>query len=320
MSDGYAKIFASIYDGTLAEHWQALVTFQQLMILSNARGVVDMTPFSISRRTGIPLEIIEAGIAVLAAPDPRSRSKEADGRRIVLLDPDRDWGWRLVNHAYYRGLMSATDKKEADRIRIATKRDKVRHDATDRDMSQPSQEVADVAQAEAEAEATTTTTEARPTHHATNARDAARGVEDGPSPSSPAPDPKPHGMAVATAIALRKRGLRCTAQHPDLTAAEAEGVTVDAVIAMADAYPDKPFGYVISAARRQHAESPRTVTAAQPRAGPQTAPISKTAAAFAALDRIANGNASHADAIDTTAALVHIADRPRLAAPAGAEP
>ena len=61
-----------MYDGTLATKgpWQALVTFQQLIILADRNGEVDMTPEAISRRTTIPLEIIEHGIKAL---EERSR-------------------------------------------------------------------------------------------------------------------------------------------------------------------------------------------------------------------------------------------------------
>ena len=74
----YGKVFDSMYDGTLASRgpWQALVTFQQLIVLATPDGVVDMTADAISRRTSIPLEIIELGIAKLMEPDARSRTPD----------------------------------------------------------------------------------------------------------------------------------------------------------------------------------------------------------------------------------------------------
>ena len=120
----YGKVFEQIYDSTVSECWQALVTFQQMIILADCDGTVDMTPESISRRTNIPLEIISEGIRNLEQPDRQSRSPLEDGRRIVRLDIHREWGWRVVNHGFYRGLKSREDKKEADRTRIAEKRKK----------------------------------------------------------------------------------------------------------------------------------------------------------------------------------------------------
>lgn len=68
----YARIFQTIYDGTLVEDWRALVTFEQMLILCDADGIIDMTARAISRRTGIPIEHIEAGIRVLASSDTHS--------------------------------------------------------------------------------------------------------------------------------------------------------------------------------------------------------------------------------------------------------
>ena len=108
--------------GAISNNWRALVAFQQLIILSDADGVVDMTPESIARRTNIPLDIIEDGLRLLEEPDPQSRPPSEDGRRIVRLDKNRDWGWQLVNHGYYRNLASREAKKAADRDRIAANR------------------------------------------------------------------------------------------------------------------------------------------------------------------------------------------------------
>jgi hypothetical protein len=110
----YGKLFASMYDGTLATKgpWQAIVAFQQFLALADAAGWVDMTPEAISRRTTIPLEIIQTGIAALELPDPESRSPAEEGRRIVRLDPDRAWGWRIVNHEHYKKLRAAEERRE----------------------------------------------------------------------------------------------------------------------------------------------------------------------------------------------------------------
>lgn len=135
----YGKVFESIYDGTLHGHWQAIVTMQQLIVLANQDGVVDMTPKAISDRTTIPLEIIEAGLEHLAKADPFSRTPGDDGRRIALLDDHRPWGWRLVNHAKYRALRNLEQKREADRQRQAKNRKKTSGVAI---VSRPVQKVA----------------------------------------------------------------------------------------------------------------------------------------------------------------------------------
>ena len=111
----YGKIFESIYDGTLAEDWRALITFQQMIILCDAEGIIDMTPTAIARRTGIPIEHIESGIKILENPDPYSRSPKKDGRRIERLDEHRAWGWSIVNHESYRNIKSVEEIREYKR-------------------------------------------------------------------------------------------------------------------------------------------------------------------------------------------------------------
>lgn len=140
----YTKVFRSIYDGTLADNWKALVTFQQFLILCDESGVVDMTLSAMSRTTGIPLEILQEGVEHLESADPMSRTPDMEGRRIARLDEHRTWGWFLVNFKKYKDLRHREEKKEADRVRISAKRseakattcDNTRQDATGSDASQ----------------------------------------------------------------------------------------------------------------------------------------------------------------------------------------
>lgn len=153
----YGKLFASMYDGTLYGHWQAIVAFQQMIVLCDSDGLIDMTPQAIAARTSIPLEIIQEGIKILEEPDPYTRTPGEDGKRIARLDDHRPWGWRIINYHVYRDLVAMMDKRKADRERIAEKRAISRNAslgvATSRNISRMSQAVADVAHAEAEVEA-----------------------------------------------------------------------------------------------------------------------------------------------------------------------
>ena len=110
----FGKLFSSMYDGSLATRgpWQALVTFQQFIILADRTGIVDMTAEAIARRTTVPLEILKLGITALEQPDSDSRSPELDGRRIVRLSDTREWGWQIVNHAKYRRIRSEDERRE----------------------------------------------------------------------------------------------------------------------------------------------------------------------------------------------------------------
>lgn len=108
----FAKLFMQMYESTIAEDWQGLITFQQLCILCDWYGIIDMTPRSISRLTCLPQDIIEAGLKTLEQPDPDSRTKECEGRRIVRLDPEREWGWQIVNFEKYRDLIEPDSREQ----------------------------------------------------------------------------------------------------------------------------------------------------------------------------------------------------------------
>jgi hypothetical protein len=140
----YGKIFESMYDGSLVSGapWQALVTFQQMIVLADRMGILDMTPEAISRRTGIPFEIISEGIVWLEKPDPKSRSKKEEGRRIIPLSADRDWGWRIVNHEEYRKLRSQEERREYDAERKRREREEAKRKAAK--SADPEPDLADV--------------------------------------------------------------------------------------------------------------------------------------------------------------------------------
>lgn len=140
------------------------------------------------------------------------------------------------------------------------------------------------------------------------------GVCEIPIPGTPMPEPNP---AVIAAVALRKRGLRVTAQHPDLLAAVAEGVTVAALLDMAETYPDKPAGYVISACRRQRADEAAPTPSPRAGAPPPRALPSKTLAGIHALQELGYGITQ--PTFDTPG-LAAAGDHPGLDAIGHAEP
>ncbi len=154
----YAKIFSQIYDGTLCTKgpWQALVTFQQMLVLADQDGGVDMTPEAISRRTTIPLEIIRMGIKELCEPDPESRSPDEDGRRLLPLREGRSWGWTIVNYKRYRQLQRESERREYHRNywhKRPVKSSAEQQNSTKLNTPQLTQHNQPIAEAEAEAEA-----------------------------------------------------------------------------------------------------------------------------------------------------------------------
>jgi len=121
----FAKIFASIYDSSIADDWKLRLVFQDMLVLADKDGVVDMTPQAISRRTNVPLDIVLDGIALLEGEDHESRTPDENGRRLLRLDPHREWGWKIVNYLKYRESatkemlrMGDADRKRAYRAKF----------------------------------------------------------------------------------------------------------------------------------------------------------------------------------------------------------
>lgn len=133
MSDGYTPVFNSVFDGTLYGKWPESAVWLTMLALCDSRGQIDKSYEAIAGQTGWPMELLKEGIAALMSPDPRSRSPAEDGRRLVLIDPAREWGWRVVNVQLYRrkasGQNQIVDGRNAEKVR----RYKDRHRQTPRD-------------------------------------------------------------------------------------------------------------------------------------------------------------------------------------------
>lgn len=122
----YAKVFTQIYDSSIADDWQVRVVFEDFLILGFPDGIVDMTLEAVSARTRIPIEIVSRAVKALEQPDPKSRTPDHEGRRLVLLDNHRDWGWFIVNYEKYKAIKREFDKKSYMRKFMQDKRERER--------------------------------------------------------------------------------------------------------------------------------------------------------------------------------------------------
>jgi len=118
----YVKLFNQIFDSSIAEDCDARHIFMDLLILADQEGRVDMTTEAIARRINVPLERLQSAINTLSAPDPMSRSKDYEGRRLIPLDPERPWGWLCVNYCSYKGLRDEDARREYQKEWVKKKR------------------------------------------------------------------------------------------------------------------------------------------------------------------------------------------------------
>lgn len=145
---GYTPVFDSVFLGSLCGKYPDLPVWLVLLALQQRGGIIDAHPSYIATVSGIPQADIEAAIARFCEPDPHSRTKDHDGRRLEPLE-GRGFGWRVLNHEKYR---AKARKQEYDTARTesgadASRKKESRRVPTNHDKSRR------VPPSEAEAEA-----------------------------------------------------------------------------------------------------------------------------------------------------------------------
>lgn len=84
-----------------------------MLILCDTDGYVGASIPGIARAAGVTLTEAEDAIRKLSGPDPHSRTKKDDGRRIV----EADRGWRILNFLDHLDRLSSERAKARDRVR-----------------------------------------------------------------------------------------------------------------------------------------------------------------------------------------------------------
>ncbi len=99
---GYTPLFDTLTKGTLCGKWPDIGLWPIVLSMADKNGVIDATPAYIAGVTGLAVDEVVACMARFCEPDPYSRSQEANGARLRLVDEHRQWGWLVVNHSKYR--------------------------------------------------------------------------------------------------------------------------------------------------------------------------------------------------------------------------
>jgi hypothetical protein len=113
---GYTKLFSSIIGSTIwREDNDTRIVWITMLAMADKDGVVEASVPGLADFSRISVDGTRAALAKLMAPDPDSRSKEFDGRRVE----EQDGGWRLLNHAKYRAKLSEIERREYKRAKQA---------------------------------------------------------------------------------------------------------------------------------------------------------------------------------------------------------
>lgn len=99
---GYTPLFSTLTEGTLYGKWPHTGIWACLLSMVDQHGLINRNPLMIATAVGVPIEQLLACIKDFMSPDPESQSQENEGRRLELIDPARQWGWRVINIGKYR--------------------------------------------------------------------------------------------------------------------------------------------------------------------------------------------------------------------------
>ena len=105
---GYTKLFSSIVTSTIwRESDHVRLVWVTMLALADQHGVIEASVPGLADMARVSRSLCEDALRVLSSPDPDSRTKDADGRRIE----ECDGGWKLINHRKYREKMSDADRR-----------------------------------------------------------------------------------------------------------------------------------------------------------------------------------------------------------------
>jgi len=156
----FTKLFNSILDSTIwQEPLETKVVWITMLAMCDRTGEVHASVPGLAKRAGVTLQQCNAALACLESPDEYSRTKTHDGRRIREIDG----GWELLNHAKYRALLSAEERREYNKNKQAQYRAEKAEREKCKNVNDMSMTVNDnvsnahITEAEAEAEAYTDT-------------------------------------------------------------------------------------------------------------------------------------------------------------------
>ena len=149
MAENYTKLFGSIISSTIwTEDDQTRILWITLLAMADKNGEIQGSIPGLARIAGINIEDAKKAFHKFLSPDPYSRTKDDEGRRLEEVEG----GWALINHAKYRKMASKEDSKAKNAERQRRYREKQKRNASVTDSNASVTPSRDIAEAEAEAD------------------------------------------------------------------------------------------------------------------------------------------------------------------------
>lgn len=119
MSMTFTKLFSSITESTVwYEPDSTRLVWITMLAMSDRQGRVWASIPGLAGRARVAIEACRVALQCFLSPDPDSRTKDFEGRRIEEIEG----GWRLLNHAKYRELRDEEERKVYQREWVRGKR------------------------------------------------------------------------------------------------------------------------------------------------------------------------------------------------------
>jgi len=108
MSHTFTKLFSSITASTIwCEDSDIRVVWITMLAMCDKNGNVYASIPGLAKYASVPIENAEKALKKFMSPDPYSRTKDHEGRRIEEIEG----GWRLLNHGKYRAIRNEEERR-----------------------------------------------------------------------------------------------------------------------------------------------------------------------------------------------------------------
>lgn len=108
MEPGFTKVFESLLDSTVwQEAKETRLVWITMLLMKNRLHVVEASIPGLAKRAGVTIKECEIALERFKSPDPYSRTKDFEGRRIEEVPG----GWKILNGERYKQRMSPDERK-----------------------------------------------------------------------------------------------------------------------------------------------------------------------------------------------------------------
>jgi len=110
----YGKLFESTFTGSMVGSGSDVFAVWSYVLANQRKGIIELNPKILATVIGMSEESAAATIAKLCEPDPRSRNKAHEGRRMIR---EGEYQYIVTGYPIYSKIMSEDERKEYNRVK-----------------------------------------------------------------------------------------------------------------------------------------------------------------------------------------------------------